>query len=139
MRLGIERQGYSGQVQGVHLVDVLAEGVSSGSSKYEDPFIHYPLDPATNDYVQKELAPLSQFGKQTHLQFTESIIELDADKIAKDIECPLFIDMEKTTCFIQRKNHFVFTMQQQILSSSYSSLMENITILCIMNIRYSRT
>ncbi|TDX35477.1 hypothetical protein DFO72_12711 [Cytobacillus oceanisediminis] len=65
--------------------------VTSGSSKYEDPFIHYPLDPATNDYVQKELAPLSPFGKQTHLQFTESIIELDADKIAKDIECPLFI------------------------------------------------
>nr|WP_263323485.1 alpha/beta fold hydrolase [Neobacillus sp. Marseille-Q6967] len=65
--------------------------VTTGSSKYEDPFIHYPLDPATNDYVQKELAPLSPFGKQTQLQFTESIISLNADKIAKDIQCPLFV------------------------------------------------
>ena len=65
--------------------------VTTGSSKYEDPFIHYPLDPATNDYVQKELAPLSPFGKLTQLQFTESIIELNADKVAKDIKCPLFV------------------------------------------------
>lgn len=65
--------------------------VTEGSSQYEDPFIHYPLDPATNDYVQKELAPLSPFGKQTQLQFTDSIIQLNADKIANDIKCPLFV------------------------------------------------
>jgi alpha-beta hydrolase superfamily lysophospholipase len=65
--------------------------VTTGSSKNEDPFIHYPLDPATNDYVQKELAILSPFGKLTQLQFTDSIISLNADKVAKDIECPLFV------------------------------------------------
>jgi uncharacterized protein len=65
--------------------------VLTGKSTYADPFIHYPLDPATNDYVQKELAVLAPFGKQTQLQFTESIIKLNADKIAKDIKCPLFI------------------------------------------------
>lgn len=65
--------------------------VTTGKSKLADPFIHYPLDPATNDYVQKELAPLSPFGKETQLQFTESIINLNADKIAPDIQCPLFV------------------------------------------------
>lgn len=65
--------------------------VTTGSSTYEDPFIHYPLDPATDDYVQKELAPLAPFGKQTQLQFTDSILRLDAEKNAKDIKCPLFI------------------------------------------------
>ncbi|MEH7399972.1 alpha/beta fold hydrolase [Gottfriedia acidiceleris] len=65
--------------------------VTTGSSKYEDPFIHYPLDEATNDYVQKELAILSPFGKLTQLQFTDSIIGLNAEKVAKDIECPLFV------------------------------------------------
>ncbi|MEH7454035.1 alpha/beta hydrolase [Gottfriedia acidiceleris] len=65
--------------------------VTTGSSKYEDPFIHYPLDEATNDYVQKELAILSPFGKLTQLQFTDSIINMNADKIAQNIECPLFV------------------------------------------------
>lgn len=65
--------------------------VTTGSSKYEDPFIHYPLDEATNDYVQKELAILSPFGKLTQLQFTDSIINMNADKIAQDIECALFV------------------------------------------------
>lgn len=82
--------------------------VTTGSSKYEDPFIHYPLDPATNDYVQKELAPLSPFGKQTQLQFTESIIELDADKTASAIECPLFIGHGKENLLhpVEESLHF---------------------------------
>lgn len=61
-----------------------------GSSKYEDPFIHYPLDEATNDYVQKELAVLSPFGKLTQLH-TDSIISLNTEKVAQDIEWPLFV------------------------------------------------
>jgi fermentation-respiration switch protein FrsA (DUF1100 family) len=79
----------------VNIKKVLAEDrihrVTTGSSKYENTFIHYPLDPATNDYVQKELAPLSPFGKQTQLQFTESIIEMNAEKVVKDVTVPLFI------------------------------------------------
>jgi fermentation-respiration switch protein FrsA (DUF1100 family) len=59
--------------------------VTTGKSQLADPFIHYPLDPATNDYVQKELAPLSPFGKQTQLQFTDSIMNMNAEKLAADI------------------------------------------------------
>jgi fermentation-respiration switch protein FrsA (DUF1100 family) len=66
--------------------------VTTGSSLPVDPFIHYPLDPATNDYVAKELAPLSPFGKQTLLQFTESIATMNAEKVAVEISpTPLFV------------------------------------------------
>ncbi|QBP41843.1 alpha/beta hydrolase [Paenisporosarcina antarctica] len=66
--------------------------VVTGQSLYADPFIHYPLDPATNDYVQKELVPLSPFGKQTQLQFTDSIMNMNAEKVVTDIStAPLFI------------------------------------------------
>jgi fermentation-respiration switch protein FrsA (DUF1100 family) len=59
--------------------------VTTGESMLADPFIHYPLDPATHDYVTKELAPLAPFGKQTELQFTESIISMNAEKAVKEI------------------------------------------------------
>ncbi|MEC1720656.1 alpha/beta hydrolase [Schinkia azotoformans] len=66
--------------------------VTTGKSELADPFIHYPLDPATNDYVQKELAPLSPFGKQTQIQFTDSIMNMNAEKVAKEISpIPLFV------------------------------------------------
>ncbi|MDQ0217686.1 alpha/beta hydrolase [Peribacillus cavernae] len=65
--------------------------VSTGKSKLAHPFIHYPLDRATADYVDKELAILSAFGNQTVLQFTDSIINMNAEKTVKDVKVPLFI------------------------------------------------
>lgn len=69
-----------------------ARRVTTGQSKPEATFIHYPLDPATSEYVAKELSGVYGFGKQTQLQFTESIIELDCDKIIAEIAPrPVFI------------------------------------------------
>ena len=66
--------------------------VTTGKSLLADPFIHYPLDPATDDYVQKELAVLEPFDKQTQLQFTESIATMNAEKVVADISPrPLFV------------------------------------------------
>lgn len=66
--------------------------VVTGKSQLADPFIHYPLDPATKDYVEKELVPLSPFGKQTQLQFTDSIMNMNVEKVVADISSvPLFI------------------------------------------------
>lgn len=66
--------------------------VTTGKSQYADTFIHYPLDPATDNYVQKELAVLSPFGKQTQLQFTDSIIGMNAEKAVAEISPrPVFI------------------------------------------------
>ncbi|WP_339230610.1 alpha/beta fold hydrolase [Aeribacillus sp. FSL K6-2833] len=59
--------------------------VTTGQSLLADAFIHYPLDPATKDYVDKELAPLTHFGKLTALQFTESIIQMNAEKVVADV------------------------------------------------------
>ena len=54
--------------------------VIEGESQLAEPFIHYPLDPATKDYVEKELSSVYGFGHQTRLQFTESLINLNAEK-----------------------------------------------------------
>ena len=66
--------------------------VTTGSSLLEDPFIHYPLDPATHDVVRQELMPRPAFGKPVALEFTESLLRMNAEKIAGDISpTPLFV------------------------------------------------
>ncbi|MDM5219329.1 alpha/beta fold hydrolase [Peribacillus sp. NJ11] len=65
--------------------------VLTGKSQLANTFIHYPLDPETADYVEKELAILSPFGKQTVLQFTDSIISMNAEEEVKNVTVPLFI------------------------------------------------
>jgi fermentation-respiration switch protein FrsA (DUF1100 family) len=69
-----------------------ARRVTTGKSKPEATFIHYPLDPATSDYVKNELESVYGFGHDTQLQFSESIIELNCDKVIADIAPrPVFI------------------------------------------------
>lgn len=65
--------------------------VTTGESRLVDTFEHYPLDPATKDYVQNELEQVYGFGHPTRLQFTESIIELNAERSAARLNIPLFI------------------------------------------------
>lgn len=66
--------------------------VTTGKSKPVDPFMHYPLDPSTQSFVQKELAPLTPLSKQIDLQFTDSIIGMNAEQTAAAISPrPLFI------------------------------------------------
>ncbi|HET8884504.1 MAG TPA: alpha/beta hydrolase [Candidatus Saccharimonadales bacterium] len=75
-----------------HVEEDRARRVTTGKSLRVDPFIHYMLDPATEDYVQKELAPLAPFGKQIDLQFTESIIAMNVEQVSAAIApVPLFI------------------------------------------------
>ncbi|MEU6602209.1 alpha/beta hydrolase [Streptomyces flaveolus] len=66
--------------------------VLRGESKLADTFAHYPLDPATDDYVQKELAQVYGFGHPTRLQFTESILDLKVENVVANLApTPLFI------------------------------------------------
>jgi uncharacterized protein len=74
-----------------HIKEDRIRRVTTGQSKLEDPFIHYPLDPDTNDYVQKELASLPDFGNKVTLQFTESIASMNAEKAVSEISVPLLI------------------------------------------------
>jgi hypothetical protein len=66
--------------------------VLEGVSKLADTFEHYPLDPASDRYVQAELASVYGFGYPTQLQFTESLLDLDAERAAASLSpTPLFI------------------------------------------------
>lgn len=66
--------------------------VLDGESKLADTFAHYPLDPATSDYVQKELSQVYGFGHPTRLQFTESVLDLKAENVVANLApTPLFI------------------------------------------------
>jgi uncharacterized protein len=66
--------------------------VLQGESQLADTFKHYPLDPATDDYVQKELAQVYGFGHPTRVQFTESILDLQVDEMVTHLApTPLFI------------------------------------------------
>ncbi|QIK63298.1 alpha/beta hydrolase [Leucobacter viscericola] len=66
--------------------------VLEGESKLADTFEHYPLDPATKDYVANELEQVYGFGHPTRLQFTESIISTNVEQAAARLDTiPLFI------------------------------------------------
>ncbi|MGP3942348.1 MULTISPECIES: alpha/beta hydrolase [Streptomyces] len=66
--------------------------VLHGESKLADTFVHYPLDPATGDYVQKELSQVYGFGHPTRLQFTESILDLKVQNVVANLApTPLFL------------------------------------------------
>jgi fermentation-respiration switch protein FrsA (DUF1100 family) len=80
----------------LHILDEVAEDrvrrVVQGEVKLADTFAHYPLDPATDDYVQKELSSVYGFGHPTSVQFTESILDLDVDAVVARLSpTPLFI------------------------------------------------
>ncbi|GHG98565.1 alpha/beta hydrolase [Streptomyces lanatus] len=66
--------------------------VVQGESKLADTFAHYPLDPATGDYVEKELSQVYGFGHPTRLQFTESILDLKVENMVANLApTPLFV------------------------------------------------
>jgi fermentation-respiration switch protein FrsA (DUF1100 family) len=66
--------------------------VTTGRSKPSDPFIHYPLDPTTKRYVQKDLQPLNPLSAKIDMQFTDSILGMNAEQTAAAISPrPLFI------------------------------------------------
>ena len=66
--------------------------VTTGESRLADTFEHYPLDPATQQYVSDELEQVYGFGHPTRIQFAESIIETKAERSAARLDgIPLFI------------------------------------------------
>ncbi|GAB4100743.1 alpha/beta hydrolase [Sinomonas halotolerans] len=59
--------------------------VLEGESRLADTFEHYPLDPATGDYVEKELSSVYGFGHPTRIQFTESILDLRVENVVANL------------------------------------------------------
>lgn len=65
---------------------------TTGKSSLEATFIHYPLDPATKEYVENELSSVYGFGHETQLLFTDSILETNAENVVNAITpVPLFV------------------------------------------------
>jgi fermentation-respiration switch protein FrsA (DUF1100 family) len=52
--------------------------VLSGKSERVDPFLYYPLDPATAEDVKLHLQAVPGFGRPVEMQFFESVLGLDA-------------------------------------------------------------
>lgn len=78
------------------ILDMIAEDrirrATTGKSLEISTFEHYPLDPLTNHHVNVELSGIHGFGAPTNVQFTESIVELDADAVIGSISPrPVFI------------------------------------------------
>lgn len=59
--------------------------VLKGKSNVVDSFHHYPLDPITDRHVQVELSGIEGFGRETNIQFTDSMIGMNAEAVIKNI------------------------------------------------------
>jgi uncharacterized protein len=66
--------------------------VTTGQSQQVDTFRYYPLDPTTDNHVHVELAHIPGYGEQVSVQFAESIMEMDAERVAAEISPrPVFV------------------------------------------------
>jgi fermentation-respiration switch protein FrsA (DUF1100 family) len=66
--------------------------VTTGQSRRIPPFEHYPLDPLTDQHVNVELAHLPTFDEFVTVEMTESIVEMNAECVVRDIAPrPVFI------------------------------------------------
>jgi len=59
--------------------------VLTGKSKEIGAFDHYPLDPTTEHHVNVELVHIEGFGHPVNVQFTESVKEMNAEAVVKNI------------------------------------------------------
>lgn len=55
--------------------------VLTGKGRFNDPFEVYPLDPATDEEVKRNLAPVPGFGPQTAFELVESILAFDVEPL----------------------------------------------------------
>lgn len=60
-------------------------------SQQTNPFDYYPLDPATDRHVQDHLAQVKGFGEDPTLELPESILDMNAEHAAAELNCPLLI------------------------------------------------
>lgn len=66
--------------------------VTTGQSLMVDGFHHYPLDPITDEHVHVELANIPGYGDPVSLQFSESLVRMNAEVVVHKIAPrPIFI------------------------------------------------
>lgn len=65
--------------------------VCEGTRKYDQPFIYYPLDPATDTVVKDHLYVVPGYGQKISLEFGQSLMDFNAEDYIHQLEIPVFI------------------------------------------------
>ena len=65
--------------------------VLEGTRKFDNPFIYYPLDPATDTIVQNHLYVVDGYGQEISLEFGQSLLDFNAEDFVDKLHIPVFI------------------------------------------------
>lgn len=65
--------------------------VQEGTRKFDQPFIYYPLDPATDHVVQEHLYVVPGYGQEISLEFGRSLMDFNAEDFIPKLTISVFI------------------------------------------------
>ena len=68
---------------------------AEGTRRFEDPFIYYPLDPATDTVVKDHLCAVKGCGPEIPLEFGQSLLDFNAEDCVDKLKMPAFIGRGK--------------------------------------------
>jgi pimeloyl-ACP methyl ester carboxylesterase len=65
--------------------------VTEGTRRFDNPFVYYPLDPATDNVVKDHLYVVKGYGQDISLDFGQSLLDFNAEDCADKLDIPVFI------------------------------------------------
>lgn len=65
--------------------------VVEGTRRFDQPFIYYPLDPATDTVVKDHLYVVPGYGQEISLEFGQSLMDFNAEDFIPKLSIPVFI------------------------------------------------
>lgn len=65
--------------------------VTEGTRRFDNPFVYYPLDPATGNVVKDHLYVVKGYGQDISLDFGQSLLDFNAEDCADKLDIPVFI------------------------------------------------
>ena len=65
--------------------------VREGARAFANPFVYYPLDPATEEVVQGKLYVVDGYGQEISLEFGRSLLDFNAEEFIPKLRVPVLI------------------------------------------------
>ena len=65
--------------------------VTEGTRRFDNPFVYYPLDPATDTVVKDHLYVVKGYGQEISLEFGQSLLDFNAEDCVDKLTVPVFI------------------------------------------------
>ena len=65
--------------------------VTEGTRRFDNPFVYYPLDPATDTVVKDHLYVVKGYGQEISLEFGQSLLDFNAEDCVDKLDVPVFI------------------------------------------------